>query len=222
MFMNNACPDCGSVYAVTPRDVGRRIVCTKCGVVLAIGETGIGKEASASAAATPSVSQPRKPWLTPEFRERLRSAVDWPTVLFGTGAVLVLCMAFMPSIGTAKVERRTGVMQEEQFDHELEIKKLREKPGNEERIKASEEAWGKRRPYLESEIRYAEFSNARSGYTERYGLVLGFGILTAGSLGLMRSGENLVKRIFGAAVLGILMALVFNSLLGGCGRLPGA
>jgi len=220
--MNNTCPDCRTVYAVTPKDVGRRIVCTKCGITLVIGDGGFEKESAEPVVTEEPAPLPRQPRFTPEFRERLRNMVDWPTALFGVGAFLVLSMMFMPLIGKAKVERRTGLLQEEQFDHEFEIKKLREKPGNEDKIKASEETWIKRREYLDTEIKYAEFSNARSAYSDRYCLLVGFVILMVGSLGLMRSSEGLVKRIFGAAVLGIQMLLVFNQLLGGCGRLPGA
>ncbi len=220
--MNNACPECGTIYAVTPKDVGRRIVCKKCGAVLVISEGGFEQELAALPAEAKPVAEPRRPRFTPELRRRLAEAIDLPTLLFGLGAFLVLAMMFMPLIGKAKVERRTGLLQEEQYDHEIEIKKLREKPGNEDKIKTSEETWVKRREYLDAEIKYAEFSNARSGYTDRYGLLFGFVILMVGSLGLMRSGEGLVKRIFGAAVLGFQMLLVFNHLLGGCGRLPGA
>jgi predicted Zn finger-like uncharacterized protein len=220
--MNNTCPECGTVYAVAPKDVGRRIACTKCGAVLAIGEGGFEKEKEADTSTVVERPLPRKPRFTPEFRERLRAMLDWPTAVFGLGAFLVLSMMFMPLVGKAKVERRTGLLQEEQFDHEAEIRKLREKPGNETKIVEAEEAWKKRRESLEAEIKHAEFANSRSGYTDRYGLLLGFILMMVGSLRLMRTGEGLVKRIFGAVVLGAQMLLVFNSLLGGCGRWPGA
>lgn len=38
--MRNACPTCQTVYAVTPADVGRRIVCTRCNAGLVIDEDG--------------------------------------------------------------------------------------------------------------------------------------------------------------------------------------
>lgn len=38
--MRNACPTCQTVYAVTPADVGRRIVCTRCNAALVIDEDG--------------------------------------------------------------------------------------------------------------------------------------------------------------------------------------
>lgn len=38
--MRNACPTCQTVYAVTPADVGRRIVCTRCNASLVIDDDG--------------------------------------------------------------------------------------------------------------------------------------------------------------------------------------
>lgn len=38
--MRNACPTCQTVYAVTPADVGRKIVCTRCNAALVIDEDG--------------------------------------------------------------------------------------------------------------------------------------------------------------------------------------
>ena len=42
--MRNACPTCETVYAVTPKDVGRRIVCKKCGATLVIDDDGFRVE----------------------------------------------------------------------------------------------------------------------------------------------------------------------------------
>lgn len=60
--MRNACPTCQTVYAVTPADVGRRIVCTRCNANLVIDDDGFrvtdgpdkGKPAVASKAPPPS------------------------------------------------------------------------------------------------------------------------------------------------------------------------
>lgn len=59
--MRNACPTCQTVYAVTPTDVGRRIVCTRCNATLVIDEDGFrlldgtdkGKPVTGSKAAPP-------------------------------------------------------------------------------------------------------------------------------------------------------------------------
>ena len=40
--MNNACPSCGAVYAVTAKDIGRKIKCKKCSSALRVDDTGEG------------------------------------------------------------------------------------------------------------------------------------------------------------------------------------
>src|ERR1700721_2520161 len=48
--MNNACPSCGAVYAVTGKDIGRRLKCKKCSSALVVTEDGLEMEAPAGAA----------------------------------------------------------------------------------------------------------------------------------------------------------------------------
>jgi predicted Zn finger-like uncharacterized protein len=42
--MNNACPECGAVYAVAEKDIGRRIACKKCNAALIVTEQGLEHE----------------------------------------------------------------------------------------------------------------------------------------------------------------------------------
>ena len=49
--MNSACPTCGAVYAVTPKDVGRKLKCKKCHTALAVTDAGLVVD-------TPSASAP--------------------------------------------------------------------------------------------------------------------------------------------------------------------
>jgi predicted Zn finger-like uncharacterized protein len=244
--MKNECPECGTVYAVTPKDVGRRIVCKKCGSVLVIDDDGFRlesgeptpqkkkKDAEPSPVIRESEDQEKPEVETEPLPKKAKTPsmnvaalrgfynrfIDIPTILFGIGAFFVLIHLFMPFVAKAKVERRQGLLQEEQFDHEAALKKLKEKPGNEEKIKTAEENWAKRRDDLNADIKYAEFAGMRSGYLDRYGMLFGFVVLMIGSLGMMRSESGLVKRIFGAFVLGVQMLLVFSSYLGGCGKPP--
>src|ERR1700688_316407 len=39
--MNNACPSCGAVYAVTGRDIGRKLKCKKCSSALIVTDAGL-------------------------------------------------------------------------------------------------------------------------------------------------------------------------------------
>ena len=44
--MNNACPECGAVYAVAEKDIGRRIACKKCNTALIVAEDGLNRDLS--------------------------------------------------------------------------------------------------------------------------------------------------------------------------------
>jgi predicted Zn finger-like uncharacterized protein len=39
--MNNACPSCGAVYAVTAKDIGRKLKCKKCQSALIVADSGL-------------------------------------------------------------------------------------------------------------------------------------------------------------------------------------
>jgi predicted Zn finger-like uncharacterized protein len=39
--MNNSCPECGAVYAVAEKDIGRRIACKKCNTALEVTDNGL-------------------------------------------------------------------------------------------------------------------------------------------------------------------------------------
>ncbi len=225
--MRNDCPTCNTVYTVTTQDVGKRIICKKCGAALVIADDGFRLDLSVSAPRD-NVEEPvrSKAKLSPipdltQAKEIAYKYVDLPTLLFGIGAFFILTFAFFPMIGRAKQDRRVGTYAEEKLDKDQEITKLREKGGNEEKIKKMEEDWTKRVPVLEADIKYAEISNQRSGYYDRYGMLFGFVLLMVGSLGMVRAETHLVKRIFGAVVLGLQMILVFSTSIGGCRGLPG-
>lgn len=47
--MNNACPECGAVYAVAEKDIGRRISCKKCSTALIVAEEGLRRDDSKAA-----------------------------------------------------------------------------------------------------------------------------------------------------------------------------
>jgi hypothetical protein len=228
--MRNACPTCETVYAVTPKDVGRRIVCKRCGAALVIDDDGFRLEHPPS----PEPVSGRDDRPEPRVRERLprppreplwprvRPYLDPPTVAFTAGVFLVIVALFMPLIGKAKVERRTAAITEERLYTDDLIKQLRAgKTANEERIKKVEEDWQKRREVLDLDVKYAEVGNQMSTYWDRYWLLFGFLLLGFGAIGFMRDTQPLIRRIVGAVVVTAQMLLVFANLLVGCGRLPG-
>src|SRR5580692_8446560 len=48
--MNNACPNCGAVYAVTARDIGRKLKCKKCSSALIVTDAGLVLDGPVAAA----------------------------------------------------------------------------------------------------------------------------------------------------------------------------
>jgi len=229
--MRNACPTCETVYAVTAKDVGRRIVCKRCQSPLVIEPDGFRLESSPPpAAAEPMPPRddrpPERERLPRRPREplfpRIRPYLDPPTVAFAAGVFLVLVALFMPLIGKAKVERRQAAITEERLYTDDQIKQLRSaKSPSEERVKKVEDDWQKRREVLELEVKYAEVGNQMSTYWDRYWLMFGFLLLGFGAIGFMRDSQPLIRRIVGAVVVTAQMLLVFASALLGCGRLPG-
>ena len=227
--MRNACPTCETVYAVTPKDVGRRIVCKKCGATLVIDDDGFRVEPPPRMPEPMppreerprAVRPPREPLMAPLWA-RLKPYLDPPTVAFAAGVFLVLVALFMPLIGRAKVERRQAAITEERLYTDDLIKQLRAgKTANEERIKKVEEDWQKRRETLELDVKYAEVGNQMSTYWDRYWLLTGFLLLGFGAIGFMRDTQPLIRRIVGAVVVTAQMLLVFATMIAGCGRLPG-
>lgn len=234
--MRNACPTCQTVYAVTPKDVGRRIVCRRCESALVIDDDGFRLETPPVPTPAPPPEpmppreervreeRPRRP--PPEPREplwpKVRPYLDAPTVAFTAGVFLVIVTLFMPLIGKAKVERRQAFITEERLYTDDLIKQLRAaKTPNEDRIKKLEEDWQRRREVLELDVKYAEIGNQTGTYWDRYWLLAGFLLLGFGAIGFMRDTQPLIRRIVGAVVITAEMLLVFAGTLTNCGRLPG-
>jgi predicted Zn finger-like uncharacterized protein len=141
--MNSACPTCGAVYAVTTRDVGRKLRCKKCSTALAVTDAGLVVD-------TPSASAPPVPAAVvddfdagdevvstkgkkgkkysgpsgPGLGERLAKVGGVPTILFGVGAFLVIVYLFMPIIGQAAIQRAEAGREKLEQERDAKIKKL--------------------------------------------------------------------------------------------------
>jgi len=215
------------VYAVTPRDIGRRIACRKCNAVLIIDEQGLRYETPPAPAATeenpldidvgkesprPKKSRPLQ-GLGTGIGHWFANLPEGPTLLFTFGALLVITFLFMPIIGKAKVDRRQGTLEEEKYKHDQEVKILRTKPGNDTKVKLLEEEWPKLKEDLDVDIKKAEIDIKRSVYLDRYGLLLGFLILAIGSIRMMAADQPPMKRIVGAVVVTAQMLFVFLSFI---------
>jgi predicted Zn finger-like uncharacterized protein len=141
--MNSACPTCGAVYAVTPKDVGRKLKCKKCQTALAVTDAGLVVD-TPSASAPVVVAAAADDFDTggdlisakgkkvkkfagppgPSLGERLAKIGGVPTVLFGIGAFLVIVYLFMPIIGQAAIQRAEAAREKLEQERDSKIKKL--------------------------------------------------------------------------------------------------
>ncbi len=103
--MNNACPSCEAVYAVSAKDIGRKIKCKKCGTALRVDEEGLVEDAPGSGAPDGEVEgegiappKSRKPRFSgansPKIGELIEKLGGIPTALFGFGVFLTIYFFF--------------------------------------------------------------------------------------------------------------------------------
>jgi predicted Zn finger-like uncharacterized protein len=141
--MNSTCPTCGAVYAVTPKDVGRRLKCKKCKTALAVTDAGLVVD-TPSASAPAIVATPADDFDTggevvstrgkkarrfsgpsgPGVGELVARIGGIPTILFGIGTFLVIWFTFMEPIGHAASRRADAAVDKLKLEREQKIKKL--------------------------------------------------------------------------------------------------
>lgn len=157
--MNNACPSCGAVYAVAPKDVGRTIRCKKCGTGLRVDETGLVEDEAAAAEQEGDEGAPRskKRRFTAEDREKLAGLVGRlggvPALLFGLGVFLTIWFFFQASIsapnGPSDNSAKASAARVK-LDMDREVRKLEDgapEPPEGDDAKAMEEYANKKREY---------------------------------------------------------------------------
>ena len=229
--MRNACPTCQTVYAVTPADVGRRIVCRRCGATLVIDADGFRLETT-----TPDTPPPPQPEPLPKLSRRrdddrpplgadlfakFKKLVDVPTLVFALGVFFTLWFLFMPVIGAANVGRAKAVIDGEQMEHTQRLKRLREKPTNADAVTKAEEEWQKRREKLEQDEKAAAVAHTASLYWDRYGLLFGLTLTAFGAIGLFGANQPTTKRIVGAVVVCAVLVLLLVGFISGASSLTG-
>ncbi len=231
--MNNACPSCGAVYAVTTKDVGRKLKCKKCSSSLMVTDAGLIPEIATATANAPDFDSYDAPGVAPRNTKRysagqgdlLRSIGGLPTILFGIGIFLVVVFYFMPRISDAAINRATGSLERIKLEEQQKIRKLQETKDPEELTPEAQAEQAKeirkirkeyRKPQSEAtdEVALATISKQRSEWLDRYGLMFGFLFLSFGCIGFVRSEQNLVVKIVGAAILVLMMILVFGTMSG--------
>lgn len=243
--MNNVCPnpDCGAIYNVAAKDVGRRIKCKKCASALIVTDAGLEYDERdpppVAAPPGPVVIVDDEEEVTPrrsgrsvkatgkrfgmDPRQFFKDIGGIPTLFFGFGAFLVIVFLFQPIIGLAAIERANGAVRRVDLDWRGQERKLRkDKKSDEEISKAREEFYKKRdKEELEDNIAYEAISTSRGLWMEMYGMMFGFLFLMAGSIGYMMPDQTLVRRILGTVVLGtqiLIIFMIFSESGGRAGR----
>lgn len=245
--MNNACPTCGAVYAVTAKDVGRKLKCKKCSTALAVTDAGLVVDGSAPVMPAAVVddfdtggdevvstrgkkakkfSGPKGPGLG----ERIAQIGGIPTILFGIGTFLVIWFTFMEPIGQAAITRAQANVGKLENERQAELKKLLPKgkkselelEGDErktydDKAKKIREDYEKRIEDARESASTTEVDNTRSIWFDKYGQLFGFIFLAFGCIGYLRTEQPLVIRIVAAVVLGLMLLMIFSLAVGGCG-----
>lgn len=227
--MNNTCPNCGAVYNVAAKDVGRKIRCKKCGTPLVVAEEGLVSDEPEVAAAprrpapvddddveeTPPRRSARGKRLSGlgslDFMQVFKDFGGAATVLFGFGAFLVIVFLFQPIIGAAAVQRAQGSVERIDLEWKTKERQMRKDKKSEEDINTAREKFFKDNDKERAEERRADtdIDNKRARWMEMYGMMFGFLFLMAGSIGFMMPGQSGVRRVVGAIVVTAQMLIIF-------------
>lgn len=218
--MNGACPTCGAVYGVEPKDVGRQIRCKKCSTALKVDPTGLVPDDAPLEPVPARANRPRGP-------NPIELVGGWPTALFGFGVFLVVVFTAMPLIGVAGSDRATALVEKLEFEKEVKLKALVPKGKRESDLsdaektkynddkKKLEEDYDKRIEDAKNDARATKITNRRDVWYERYGLMFGFLFVAFGCIAYLRTEPALVLRIVAAVVLSVMMIVMFLTF-GGC------
>jgi predicted Zn finger-like uncharacterized protein len=143
--MNNTCPSCGALYAVTGKDIGRKLKCKKCGSALTVTVAGLEMEEPVEAVAEVTDENveeagsgevlvvkgkkgkkdkfsSRQGGRGVDIGEQLAKVGGLSTILFGFGVFLVIFFTFMTKIGEAGTDRAYAQVQK--LELEKESKKI--------------------------------------------------------------------------------------------------
>jgi hypothetical protein len=154
--MNNACPECGAIYAVAEKDVGRRISCKKCNASLIVTEQGLEHDGPDAASSKKQDAperdrersrdrddsnrrrrnrdddaddRPRKP-KGPGFGEimkKIKSVADIPTWLYGIGLLVTIYSFHTPLLDSATVYSRIGEAQSAEIDNATDAREVNQR-----------------------------------------------------------------------------------------------
>lgn len=233
--MNNTCPACGTVYTVSPNDIGRRVRCKRCNASLMVGPEGLMLALEAATAAP--VPADTQATFAPYPASLTNSPIAIPgsisTILFALGVFLVIFFTYMTPIGEAAARRAQGRLDQLKLDQERELRRLlppgkdltdlrdSERRSIEDQQRKIRDDYQRKLEDARIEAEQTRISNIRSQWFDRYGQLFGFILLAFGCLGYLRTEQPLTLRIVAAVVLGSMLLLMFALGIGGCQGLGG-
>lgn len=207
--MRNTCPQCETLYAVTPADIGRRIACKNCRTALVVSEDGLTRDGDNPPSPPPPVAPSvPAPDAAPTIRRRLRAFFDLPTGLFTFGMVLTIVSLFGPLLDSSRVLGRQADLAEATSDYTRKSEDLKDAA----QVKAREE-FAKVKERWSAEVNAAKYDAARSQQSGQRGTVLGMVCLGLGCLGWISDPTATAMRHRVAVWLLIsMMVLIFAAI----------
>ena len=224
--MNNSCPNCGAVYNVAAKDIGRRIRCKKCQTPLTVTENGLEVDQPVGSAAMPAapaagtfedmeddIAAARKPKAGGrrfgaglDAGDALAKIGGIPTLLFGFGVFLVIFTGFQDAIGRANLERRDAQYNVGKIDHEKEIEAINTRKDLKESdksdlVKKENDRWTTEEKDLRTRKDTSRYANQQSGYWDKYFLMFGFLFVAFGCVGYLRADSALLLRVVAGVIL---------------------
>lgn len=239
--MNNACPSCGAVYAVTAKDVGRKIKCKKCGSALRVDDTGL---VMADAPAAPPPPPPARPAAAAVMEDDFGDVGDdapvvssknkkarrysggegdllkkiggIPTILFSVGLIMVLWFTFQSGpIAEASLARSAMGPKKLQMEMASDLEATK---GDAEKAKKVMESYEKKNKDASKEAAESVIDTIRGVKWDRYGQLFGFVLLAFGCVGYLRTEQLPVMHYAAAVILAGMLLAVFGQATGCSGH----
>lgn len=236
--MNDTCPNCGALYNVAAKDIGRRLKCKKCHEALTVTDAGLVRDdeevpRGGPARQSPDAADDYDP--APRRRRRggdpLAAVGGVPGLLFAAGILLVLFFTSLQVLAAASNARAAEYEKKLALEEEVRVRKLLPK-GKKDRSeldaeqqkqydadkKKIEDEYAVSRKEAEEDKRATEIGNRRSRLYEGYGATLGFMLVSLGCLGFLRAQEATLLRVVAGVILtGIVLGLFRLALGAGAG-----
>jgi hypothetical protein len=231
--MQSSCPNpgCGAAYNLGPQHLGRRLTCRQCASALVVTGDGLQfADAVSMPIPTSPLPQPTS-YITAHSETGLTatqpsvprsarpSALDqlktqFFTALFAAGTFLIIVFLFLPLIDAASAVRQSAKIETGEFritraEADLTERKVSRTSDDWKHLDEDRKAWDKEKVGLKLDAEEAKIDVRKSHYWHLWGMMLGFLMLSAASIGYLSPNEGKVRRVVGAIVICSLLLLVF-------------